>query len=532
MRPLAIATAVLLTATLVVVWAGQAWAEDQPLTEGVEDNGINVLWDSSHQFAFYWHWEMQDAIRNTGFRVTGNMATLSTVLDPAKLSRMRDQRDHTWGNYRPFVWARNPRLNVIFTYQFGKWQPYTAEERAALVDFVKNGGGLVMIGKAGDSAGFPLSDLASEFGAQFSDTPGPAPVELADDPLVKDVPLPPEAGGRVRTFRIAGDWRPLIKAGDGTAVVALREFGKGRVCVIGDDYALQWGKKEGEPTNVAFFAGLIKWAAGGSPPIGGSRDVPFEYGGVGGAIYPELEEQVAGLTVFYAANQQPGVVRIARERLHEVKDLLDKMLPSPPPPADAMYLCLAAGTGGGWAVNAYTPKDASVCAVETDENGILSVIAHELAHTMPGPAASDGSLGGYLPDIFSEAHAGWFQRKVGIELDWEKPTVHAQSIASWDPSCTEIDIANPPEGQGWLAWVKIWWIWQVFDYRYGAGWYPKWMQIIHETYKNDREHRLTMDEAVATMSRAVGEDLFPFFQKVGTTVHPVDLGLPPMKKPR
>lgn len=520
----------LLTAVLTLVWVGQALAENQPLPEGVEDNGINVLWDSSHQFLFFWHWEIQDAIRKTGFRVTGSQATLSTVLDPTKLSRMRDQRDHRLGTYRPFIWAPNPKFNVVLIYQFGKFQPFLPEERAALADFVRGGGGLVTIGKSDDSGGLPLNDLAGDFGAQFSDTPGPAPVEVADDPLVTGLPVPAQAAGRVHTVRVSTDWRPLVKAGDGTAVVAIREFGKGRVCAIGDDAALQWGKKEGEPADIALLARLIKWTAGGSPPVGGSRDVAYEVPGMGGAIYPELDVQVAGLTVFYAANQQPGVIRIARERLPEVKTLLDKMLPSPPPPGERMYVILAAGTGGGWAVNDYTPKSAAVGAIETDEDGILSVLAHELAHTMPGPAASDGSVGGILPPLFSEAHAGWFQRKVGTALGFTKPTIQEEAIAIWDPSCTEVDIANAREDQMWPAWMKLMWIWQIFDYRYGPDWYPKWMQTVHETYKNDREHHLTWDEVIATMSRAVGEDLFPFFQKVGTTVHPVDLGLPPMKK--
>jgi hypothetical protein len=54
--------------------------------------------------------------------------------------------------------------------------------------------------------------------------------------------------------------------------------------------------------------------------------------------------------------------------------------------------------------------------IVVDHNSIPSILAHELAHTMYGPEAVDGTPGCRLPEWSSEAHAGWIQRQVGREM--------------------------------------------------------------------------------------------------------------------
>ncbi len=119
---------------------------------------------------------------------------------------------------------------------------------------------------------------------------------------------------------------------------------------------------------------MIKWAAGGKEPIGGSREVPWEKYEVGGAILPENVKEVAGVTLQYASNQMPGVMDCVVNRTKEVKDLLDKWLPSPPRRADEYYLSPVAGSGGsGWAINVYTPRSAAVCANDMSSDDFLKL---------------------------------------------------------------------------------------------------------------------------------------------------------------
>jgi hypothetical protein len=67
-------------------------------------------------------------------------------------------------------------------------------------------------------------------------------------------------------------------------------------------------------------------------------------------------------------------------------------------------------------------------------------------------------------------------------------------------------------------WTKIWWVWQKLDDRYGPTWYPRWRWVQYTRWQNEPDKRLSWDETVEDMSIAVGEDLFPFFRKIGTTV--------------
>ena len=67
-------------------------------------------------------------------------------------------------------------------------------------------------------------------------------------------------------------------------------------------------------------------------------------------------------------------------------------------------------------------------------------------------------------------------------------------------------------------WTKMWWVWQKLDDRYGPTWYPRWRWVQHERWKQDTPRRLSWDELVEDMSIAVGEDLFPFFKAIGTSL--------------
>ena len=68
------------------------------------------------------------------------------------------------------------------------------------------------------------------------------------------------------------------------------------------------------------------------------------------------------------------------------------------------------------------------------------------------------------------------------------------------------------------VWKKLWWIWQKLDDRYGTTWYPRWRWVQHTRWQDKPDRQLTVDETVEDMSIACGEDLAPFFKKIGTTL--------------
>lgn len=469
------------------------------------DTGINVLLDLAHEAQFHMMWSWPGAMREKGFRVVGSHASLDTVLDPRGHSRIRVPD----GVRRPFAWWPNPEFNVVVSFQHNpRSQPYLPEEVAALEGFIQGGGGLVLsAAPVRDPAlleGYPLAQLARRFGANLT-------AEVVE-----------VEGLRGAVWQLGPGWTPLTQSPDGRVVSAWRTVGRGRVVVLGQNQALWWDGNAGPGTplsrdvRTAAMAEIVTLAAGGRAPVGGTRSLPMADIGVGGPIYPELEERVGGAVMFYSRNQFPEVLEAIRRDSVEVDRMVRHWSPAPAP-NDPMFIIMASGYGGGWAVNIYEPKEVGVIAPEPYE--ILSILAHEVAHTVDvGPLNDRGQSAGRLPDVFIDAHAGWFQRKANTLLQGVYLGHDPNGVFQFDPDGTQFDLARSEGSPYGQAWTKLWWIWQKLDDRYGPTWYPRWLWVKNQRWADTPDRRLTWDEVVEDMSIAVGEDLFPFMRKVGTTL--------------
>ncbi len=498
--------------------------EPQPLPAGAADNGINVLLDSSHQFSFFHHWPCQDSLRAAGFRVTGNQASLERALRPGTPMRVRVQADHAWGLERPFTTVPAPAFDVVLTYQHGAFQPYRPAEREALASFLKAGGGVVF---DVSSAEAPAAEILRDYGAVIGSE---STIAVLRNPAE---PVPGlEAADLARPLRQAAlgpEWTAAAGRDERHAALAWRRVGRGTIVLLADPTLLRHSAGREERENGALLRFVALKASGGARPKADGRRIPWEPEGLGGAFYPDNETVIGGLRVLYSDNQLPATLELARTRFTEVQAVLQKMLPTPPNPGNAFYINLAAGEGGGWAENAVTPKMAGTISVKPES--IISILAHELAHTMYGPEAVDGTAGCRMPDWWSEAHAGWFQRKTIREMGFgDRWPYFPKSLAAGDP-LFRLDLADLPADKVRLAWDKIWFIWSILDARYGPDWYPRWLARVHKTF-NDPKRLLTMDEYVRTVSETVGEDTAPLFERLGTTVGPAGRAPLPAIGPR
>jgi hypothetical protein len=503
----------------------------------INDKGYNVLIDMAHECSFATLWDLPERLNKSGYRAIGSHASVNTVLDPKGFSRVRVLYD-TVNKIYPFAWWPNTRYDMIITEQSTpEAQEYTESEIAAMVKFVRKGGSLLIQGNAvrrggsvthpgskeegsNDQAEWSLNKLASAFGGRFSD---------------QDTTI---LGIRWAKMELSDEWSPVFD-GSGKAqeegarelpvnVLAMRRFGKGKVAICGNLSAIRKNGKDTEEHKALadkLLSRLMIVLTEYQKPVGGTLFLPQTMEG-GGAIYPELEDNFSNIVFYYAANQKPELLKTVRDDVPKAQAFIQERLPSTPT-AEPMYLILCAGGGGGWAVNIYKPKENGI--ISLDGRGILSIFGHELAHTMFGPANDEGKNAGIapIPDR-GEAHAGWFQGKVNALFKTDllgKANRECNSMFAYDPSGSAMDLAtcyeNEAMNQKWgygKDWIKTWYIWQKIDDRYGPSWYPKWKWVQHTRWKDDPEHHLSWDEMVEDMSIAVGEDLFPFFIKVGTTL--------------
>jgi hypothetical protein len=452
---------------------------------------------------FHTCWGLPPALREQGLRVVGSQAALDAVLDRNGLARVRLPS----GRERPFAWIPNPQFNVILTIQPDPdAQPYLPEEIEAAKAFVREGGGLVMVGggvpSAAHAQNWPLNALARTFGAEVSD---------------RATTL---RGRRVAVLKLAGEWHVDLAASDEAPVAASRAFGAGRVAFLSEFNLVAWDPKApaDDPRSRGkvseFLADAIRSVAVGRKPVGGTTRLPMEAAG-GGPIYPEKDLQVGDVLVMYARNQKPELVKTVVEDMPKVKEQILRWFPSVQG-GKTMHLILSAGGGGGWAVNAYKPEEVGI--ISLDKEGILSVFAHELTHNLPGPPNGKGEQAGRLPGVFSEAHAGWYQGKIEAFRTGDRGGHDPNRLFDFDKDGSSLDLAKLKEDDIGKGWTKLWFIWQKLDERYGPTWYPRWMWIKNVRWQDDPSYRLTWDEVVEDMSIACGEDLFPFFRKLGTTL--------------
>jgi hypothetical protein len=484
----------------------------QPLYDG-EDNGINVLLDHAHQFTFFMAWDIPPLLREGGFRVISSQATINTVLSSDRSSLVRFGH----GKQRPFGWLPNPKFNTVITYQLDtNSQTYLPEEMESLRKFVETGGGLIIIDGGLHSSSeiekWSLNSLCREFGASFTDQQSKAPFTVVDDPIVSS--LDASESGTYHSISIDDSWKVLIHGNDDTPILAIREFKKGRIAVISDIEIIKWGKDNIKSANGSFLHSLLGWVSANQSPVGGTRNLPSEAWG-GGAIYPELEADIGNITILYAKNQKEPLLDAIRQYMPQVKEKIESWLPSKPL-EDRMYLILSSGDGGGWAVNVYEPKEVGI--ISLDQEGILSIFAHELAHTMAGPPNDSGQIAGRLPELFSEAHAGWFQGKIEELRTGSRGGHEPNKLFDIDKDGKNIDIAKINGDDNWKGWIKLWWIFQKLDERYGTVWYPRWLWAKNMRWKDSPDRQLNWDDVVEDMSIAVGEDLFPFFHEIGTAL--------------
>ncbi|MCF7849153.1 MAG: hypothetical protein K9M45_09900 [Kiritimatiellales bacterium] len=474
------------------------------------DTGINVLLDQAHQTQFVLLWGMRGALNKEGFRACSSIACLDTVLLPKGQSRVRLQVGEKENRLEPYAWWPNVEYNVVITFQSDrKAQQYTERERNALKWFVENGGGLLVIGGSVpkdkmDADAWSMNGLAKLFGARFT---------VDSDKVGRKKMSVPNLGR---------EWEVLETGANGKPVRARRNFKKGRVMIAETPDIFNADKKkvnaDTAERNRKALADAVHWLAEGKRPVGGKKTLP-SVGGVG--IFPEKEANLGSIIVYYAANQPDTVKQCIQQDIPDSAAKIRQWLPGKV--YDEPYaIVMPAGGGGGWAIN---PRPKAAAVITYQPLGLLGVFAHEMAHTMGGPRNEKGELAGRSPHVNQgESQAGWFQGKILAIYDpkrQEQSNRNCNSILDKEAKAgKKVDVANFDRdewGKG-TDWTKHWYIFQKLDDRYGPAWYPRWYWVRSTRWADDPQRKLSWDETVEDMSIAVGEDLFPFFKKIGTTL--------------
>ena len=466
----------------------------------INDTGINLLVDMSHKCDFFLLWQLSEQLHRRGIRSVGSHATLDTQLVPKSLARIRIT---TEPNLHPFAWWPTPQWNVVLTEgEFGS-PDYIPEERQALERYLRNGGGLIVSGNwHGDKPNnsWSLNQLLSSYGAEI----------LPEKVLHEE--------NRWPLVQVDENWEIILQNDDKQPIYARRSWGKGRIVVLASSDLYRFSDKDTNQMEqkLDLLTQIVEWAGAGIPLAIGKPRLPTPMYG-GGGIYQESELRLDGIVCYYSKNQTPKILSTVQKDFTSITNDLYKWIPSPKP-EEPMYLVVCSGGGGGWAVNAYLPKETGT--ISTSPEGMRSIFAHEQAHTMSGPGGmiANHPFGGNQ----GEEHAGWFQGKIDAKYNTILgPNRQCDQVLLPDYSSAETNperIFRAENLQNWReGWdrLMIWYVWQKLDDCYGPIWYPRWRWVQAKRWMDTPDRKLSWDDSIEDLSIAVGEDLFPFFVSTG-----------------
>jgi hypothetical protein len=389
---------------------------------------------------------------------------------------------------------------------------YDSAEVNELKTFVSNGGGLILAGDGGfwmhhnlkvaRDAGIPplhlfdmpLNRIARAFGIVFTDK------RVSESALRRTRfyshscfgdHSPDEAGTFLKCSYSRVDYsspkaRVLMRAGDGSPIAVAMEYGRGRVIAIGG-LRLPREKKACE-----LASQLCEWLAGDKPSIDGGH-LHHNLLNIESRNFIQLDNFRVGFDP-QISYRVPYLLNLIRSAAGVVEDYFGVELPE-------MNARLMPAFSGGLA-----GTQISVGALgEYDK--VVGVTAHELTHTV-----YRGVLGEELA------------RFIGIKSRWINGfTAEAdrefrkdmEAFRKADPTGNRIDISREA-GPGKHG--KGVWVFKTLEDRYGGDILKKFMNELERDGRTT--WKLGLDDFVYYMSLAAGEDLYPWFQQIGTTVHP------------
>ncbi len=488
----------------------------------------NVLVDQSHDFLF--------VVLHVGFFLKYNdfLGTLSSATLNRDLYRNCD---------------------VVVTHQGWSDVPYTDSQIGDLKAFVEGGGGLVLIGSGNDAAGvlkrknlsfetWSMNSLAAAFGFEFQSQKGHLPLRVKDHAMTSEFyslitrDKNPTAG----VVKIPAEAAALVTDSAGSAVIAVRDFGKGRIVVISD---YRFCQTIDDSSNARFFIQLFEWAGEHSqkrfqfagknpqkifPGIELHKGWDYETANRPNLqpnwdeqgsdfIWPEKQIQKESI-VFQYSEALESHVRFLIEQYPVMYQTIFDMLRCEP--YDRVIIQALPTGGGGYH---WTKQNVVAIGCLTDSNRVLGVMGHEMVHAWGLPTPRNFSHGWTTFTDDYIARKLQLYPKSEIEKNWN---TEVEKVRNIDPYLDSLDItektADPVRQR--LLDKKVGWLLKVLYDDYGMGAFITLIRLCRNDPSVPRastspdEPTLSLDDFIYYLSKAVHRDLYPWFKKYGATVHP------------
>ncbi|MBC7328242.1 hypothetical protein H5T87_09065, partial [bacterium] len=302
-------------------------------------------------------------------------------------------------------------------------------------------------------------------------------------------------------------WLPIVVDENGYPVVAVREFGKGRVCAVAGSGLFGDKPKDGDAINAKWVSPLLRWLSA-NKKIDPSK--PLE------SKPPEKEREVRGLRVQYSAYLESYADAIVN-LYFEVAKHLEEIMGVPLSEGMNTTLILLPTGGGGFSSGVALGIGVWWGGFPENKYAMIELIAHEATHSWVLP---------FPEPMWNEGIATYMGIEVGKRMGYKEEAERtrkgwAEACEKIDPDYTKVDISQPEQpGLHEVYMAKPMWIWDRLRERYGDGIIARYFQTKRKLIAEGKLKSYSADDCVAVLSIAAGENLFGWFKSLGINVSP------------
>lgn len=449
-----------------------------------------VLIDASLEFTFAWStdwWEgtlAQSYLRPLGFGYTLSQKTLDSAIF----------------HYDVLV-LEQTATNIQVTKPLAR----------LLQSYVNDGGGLLLVGKGWawqtyaphqPNERYPLDYLASFFGIKFATEVATKPYRVLSHEITSGVSTFDNGGSSAGVLSLPSGAEVLVEDNQGKVLVGALRYGNGRVLVLAENDCLA-PQLPGTPRNITFLQNAITWLAAGMA----ARDtgVPIPY-----RIYPESTITLGGATLLYAASlgaRTHFLLDKFSNAYNRLRGLMGTELGQ-----SLKVVALATGGGG------YSGEKEIGVGVLASDYYTVAVLAHELTHSWVLP--------GYEEFWMGEGWASLAAIRVTASMGYESDaraerTSYDRAFRQVDPAGTQLDLSTsvhayePGYAAGPVYMGKGMWVIETLENQYRADLMKRYVQLKRKYLAEGTS--MSTDRTVYYLSLAAGDDLYAYFQSIGTS---------------
>jgi len=382
---------------------------------------------------------------------------------------------------------------------------YLPEDVRAVREFLEEGGGVALLGNRAtfrDQNVYHLNEMATAFGAQFTDVKMKSPVTAVGELGAKKVEI---RGRKTIALDSPQSWEILIRDANGEPVMASRPVGRGRLLVA--SRAL-FGRQPdaSDPINAQWVRPLLIGLAAGKEvdPTRPPND----------ARWAEVDNVVKHESIELHFNDY------MKSEAESVLDLYERVVPVMTellgvPPSEGMLgsLLLLPTGGGGFSSGSHIGVGVWWGGFPEKEYGMVELIGHEATHSWVHP---------FPEPMWNEPIATYVGALVGQCLGHGEQGRRAiegtiRSARKHDPDMRKYDIAFGKDVPRTVQWGKTMWIWEELRKQRPDA-LARYFCAKRKLAVPGKLKSYTPHDCVAVISHAMGRDMFPWFRAHGLSV--------------